>query len=374
MLNLKDLNFYFRAVVPPITTSTAYHKSTPSEKTPYKYARYHNPTRCVLTECLASLDNAKFALAFSTGNASLTALITTLEMGDGILTTKEMYGGSIQLFRDLALKMNIDVTFIDFTDLKSVENSLKPNTKMIWLESPSNPLIKVFDIKAIADLVHVKSKAFVVVDNTFLTSYFQRPLELGADAVMYSMTKYINGHNDVTMGAITTNDEKLYDSLHYYQISIGVTPSPFDCYLVNRSLKTLSLRMERHSENAFAVAKFLELHPKIEKVFHPSLKSHENHEVALRQCYGHSGIMSFYLKGTKEDVTRFFTYLKLVALATSLGGSESVISFPWTMSHEAMPENERIEIGVTESLVRISVGLEDATEIIEDLEQALNQV
>ena len=346
----------------------------PDDSTGYQYSRYKNPTRDVLEECLASLDNAKYGLTFSAGVGSLTAIITTLESGDGIVSTKDMYGGTLRLFRDLAMKMGIEVTYVNFDDLKSVEKALKPNTKIVWIESPTNPMMNILDIHAIADVVHSKSQAYLVVDNTFLTSYFQRPLDLGADVAMCSMSKFGNGHSDVVMGAITTNNEKLYKKIKYYQLSTGLVPPPFDCYMVNRSLKTLSLRMEKHSENSFAVAKFLSLHPKIEKVFHPSLTTHKNHEIALKQSYGHSGIMSFYLKGTFEHAQKFFKSLKLVLVAQSLGGVETVASFPWSMSHSDMPENERLEAGVTQNLIRLSVGLEDPLEIIEDLKKSLEQM
>lgn len=320
------------------------------------------------------MDNAEFALTFSAGVGALSAIIATLKSGDEIVSTQNLYGGTIRLFRDLAAKNGIETQYVDFDDLKSLESVLKPNTKLVWIESPTNPLLTVLDIKAIADVVHANSDAYLVVDNTFLTSYFQRPLELGADIVMYSFSKFANGHSDVSMGAIATNNQKLYENLKYFQISTGVVPSPFDCYLVNRSLKTLSLRMEKHAENSFAVATFLEAHTKVEKVFHPSLKSHAKHEVALKQSYGHSGILSFYIKGSLEESKKFFKALKLILVAESLGGVESSASFPWMMSHSDMPEEKRLAVGVTQSLIRLSVGLEDAAELIADLDQALNGI
>jgi cystathionine gamma-lyase len=313
-------------------------------------------------------------LSFSAGVGALTAIITTLQSGDGIISTRDLYGGTIRLFRDLATKMGIEVQYVDFDDLKSLEKAFKANTKIVWMETPTNPLMKVLDVKAIADVVHKKSEAYLVVDNTFLTSYFQRPLELGADVVMYSLNKFMNGHHDVVMGAVTTNDEKIYENLNYYQISTGLIPSPFDCHMVSRSLKTLPVRMEKHSKNSFAVAEFLAAHPKVEKVFHPSLKTHKNHEIALKQSYGHSGILSFYIKGKIEQAQKFFSSLKLVLNAESLGGVESTVSYPWLMSHSDMPENERIAAGVTQSLIRLSVGLEDVEEIIDDLDQALKGI
>lgn len=365
---------YFRAVVPPIMTSVVYQHLGPDEHTGYQYSRYKNPTRDSLETCLAALDGAKYALAFSAGTGALSAILATLKGGDGIISTEYLYGGTIRLFRDLCSKHGIDTQYVDFTDLKAFEDSIKPNTKLVWVESPTSPVMTILDIKAIADIVHAKSGAFLVVDNSFMTPYFQRPLELGADVVMYSVTKFINGHNDVTMGSIATNNETLFKDIKYYQISTGVVPSPFDCYVVNRSLKTLALRMERHSENSFTVAEFLESHEKVEKVLHPSLKSHANHEVALEQSYGHSGILSFYIKGSLEQTKKFFKSLNLIMVTESLGGTESTCSFPYMMSHSDLPEKQRLSVGVTENLIRFSVGLEDVENLIADLDQALNQI
>lgn len=363
-----------RAVVPPVLTSTTFQHLGPDEHYGYQYGRYKNPTREVLDNCLASIDNAKFALTFSAGVGAITSIISTLQSGDGIISTQNLYGGTIRLFRDFGAKMGIETQYVDFDNLKTLEAALKANTKIVWIETPTNPLLTILDIKAIADVVHAKSKALLIVDNTFLTPYFQQPLDLGADVVMYSLSKFMNGHSDVIMGAITTNDEKFYETLKYFQISTGSVPSPRDCYEVNRSLKTLPVRMERHSENTYEIAKFLDSHSKIEKVFHPALKSHKNHEVALKQSYGHSGIMSFYIKGSFKQSKKFFKSLKLILVAESLGGVETTVSFPWMMSHSDLPEEQRIHIGVTDTLIRISIGLEDVTELIADLEEALSQI
>lgn len=355
-------------------TSNIYKQLTPEEDFGFQYGRYNNPTREVLDKLLATIDNAEYALTFSAGVGALTAIIATLKSGDRIISTHNLYGGTNRLFRDLAMKMGMEIDYVDFDDIKSLENALKENTKMVWIETPTNPLLTILDIKAIADTVHSKSKAFLVVDNTFLTPYFQRPLELGADIVMFSLSKFTNGHSDVVGGAVTTNNKVLYENIKYFQISTGVTPSPHDCYNVIRSLKTLALRMEQHSKSAYAVAQFLDSHSKIEKVFHPALKTHANHEIALAQSYGHSGIMSFYIKGSLEQSKMFFKSLKLILVAQSLGGCESVASFPWLMSHADVEVKQRIAIGVTDNLIRLSVGLEDIDELIADLDQALQQV
>jgi cystathionine gamma-lyase len=328
----------------------------------------------VLEEGLAVLDNAKFALTFSSGIGALTAILSMLDTGDEIVTTRNLYGGTIRLFREFVRKSGLQLTYVDFDELECVRSSLTKNTKVVYLETPTNPLMEVFDIEAIAKVVHANSEAVVVVDNTFLTPYFQLPLKLGADVAMYSLTKFVNGHSDVMMGSIATDNESIYEKLRYYHISTGMAPPPFDCYLVNRSLKTLSLRMEKHSENAFAVAVFLDSHPKVDKVFHPLLKSHKKHQIALKQSSGHSGILSFYLAGTLEQSENFFNSLNLILVAQSLGGVETTASFPWSMSHADVSEEQRLKVGVTQSLIRLSVGLEDSSEIIGDLKHALANI
>lgn len=360
--------------MPPLVTSNIYQQQTPNGDIGFQYSRYLNPTRDVLEKCLASIDNAKYGLAFSAGVGAITAIISTLKSGDGIISTHNLYGGTNRLFNNLAKKMGMEIDYVDYENLQSLEKAFKANTKMVWIETPTNPLLTILDIKAIADMVHNKSKAFLVVDNTFLTSYFQRPLELGADVVMFSLSKFTNGHSDVIGGAVTTNDKKFYETLKYYQISTGVTPSPYDCYNVIRSIKTLAVRMEQHSRSSYTVAQFLDAHSKVEKVFHPALVSHANHKIALAQSYGHSGIMSFYIKGSMEQSKKFFESLNLILVAQSLGGCESSASYPWLMSHADVEEKQRIAIGVTDNLIRLSIGLEDISELISDLEQALNKV
>jgi cystathionine gamma-lyase len=358
--------------VPPISLATTYKQFGPGQHAGFEYSRSGNPTRNVLEECLAALDNGKYALTFASGLGTQTAIISTLKTGDGIITGDDIYGGTNRLFRNLAVNMGIDVTFVDLTDLKNLEAAIKPNIKLVWLETPTNPTMKVIDIKGVADIVHSKTKAFLVVDNTFLSAYFQRPLELGADIVMYSLTKYMNGHSDVVMGSIATNSEELHEKLKYYQNATGIVPSPFDCYMVNRSLKTLSLRMERHFKNSVAVARFLEAHSKVSKVLHPALPSHPQHKLAISQTFGHSGIMSFYIKdGTLDMSTKFLQAIKTFTLAESLGGYESLAELPSVMTHASVPPEQRKELGITDNLIRISVGLEDVHDLINDLDQAL---
>lgn len=361
-----------RAVVPPISMSTTYKQFGPAQHSGFEYSRSGNPTRQVLEECLAACDNAKYALTFASGLGTQTAIISTLKTGDGIITGDDIYGGTNRLFRNLAANMGMEVDFVDLTDLENLKKAIKPNLKMVWLETPTNPTLKVIDIKAVADFVHANTEAFVVVDNTFLSAYFQRPLELGADVTMYSLTKYMNGHSDVVMGSIATNSEAIYEKLKYYQNATGIVPSPFDCYLVNRSLKTLSLRMERHFKSALEIAKFLEAHPKVEKVNHPALESHKQHQIALKQTFGHSGIMSFYIKnGDLDKASKFLKQIKVFTLAESLGGYESLAELPSVMTHASVPDEQRKQLGITDALVRLSVGLEDVNDLIEDLKQAL---
>ena len=358
--------------MPPISLATTYKQFGPGQHAGFEYSRSGNPTRNVLEACLAALDNGKYALTFASGLGTQTAIISTLKTGDGIITGDDIYGGTNRLFRNLAVNMGIDVTFVDLTDLKNLEAAIKPNIKLVWLETPTNPMLKVIDIKAVAEMVHSKTKAFVVVDNTFLSAYFQRPLDLGADIVMYSLTKYMNGHSDVVMGSVSTNSDAIHEKLRYYQNATGIVPSPFDCYLVNRSLKTLSLRMERHFQNSLAVAQFLEKHANVEKVIHPALPSHPQHKLAKAQTFGHSGIMSFYIKNaTLEKSTKFLQALKVFTLAESLGGYESLAELPSVMTHASVPPEQRAELGITDGLIRISVGLEDSKDLLLDLDEAL---
>ncbi|XP_070504926.1 cystathionine gamma-lyase-like [Chironomus tepperi] len=364
-----------RAVVPLISLATTYKQFAPAQHAGFEYSRSGNPTRSVLETCLASLDNGKYALTFASGLGAQTAIISTLKTGDVIITGDDVYGGTNRLFRNLAVNMGMEVIFVDMTDVSNLEKAMKDNVKLVWLETPTNPSMKVIDIQKISDFVHKNSEAFVVVDNTFLSAYFQRPLELGADVVAYSLTKYMNGHADVVMGSIATSNEKIYERLKFYQNAAGIVPSPFDCYLVNRSLKTLSLRMERHFKTGMAIAKYLEAHEKVEKVLHPALKSHPQYETTLKQTYGHSGVFSFYLRDANlEKSTKFLQSLKIFMIAESLGGFESLVELPSIMTHASVPEDQRKELGINDGLIRVSVGLEDAKDLIADFDDAFKQI
>jgi len=358
------------AVVPPISLSTTFKQDAPADFKMYEYGRSGNPTRDTLEKCLASLDGAEHACVFASGLATSTTITHLLNAGDHIISMDDVYGGTNRYFRKVASRMNIETTFVDATNPSNIEAAIKPNTKMVWVETPTNPTLKVVDIAAVAAITKKHPNIFLVVDNTFLSSYFQRPLELGADIVMYSLTKYMNGHTDVIMGAAVTSSPDLHERLRFLQNAIGPVPSPFDCYLVNRSLKTLKVRMEEHQKNALIVGKWLEQHSGVESVRHPGLPSHPQHELVKRQCYGHSGMMSFYIKGGLNESKKFLSALKLITLAESLGGYESLAELPYLMTHASIEEKERVALGVTDNLVRLSVGLENAEDLIADLDQA----
>ncbi|CCO25657.1 cystathionine gamma-lyase [Caenorhabditis elegans] len=353
--------------------STTYKQDNPGEPKRYDYARGGNPTRDVLQKNLAALEGAKHCQAFSSGLAASSAVINLLNHGDHIVCSDDVYGGTIRYIRQIAVKKyGMEVDSVDLTDVQNLEKAIKPNTKMVWFESPSNPLLKVVDIAAVVQTAkRANPEIVVVVDNTFMTPYFQRPLSLGADIAVHSITKYINGHSDIIMGAAITNNDEFQQHLHFMQRAIGGVPSPFDCFLVNRGLKTLHVRMKAHFENALAIAKFLEAHDCIESVLYPALPSHPQHTVHVKQTKGMSGMISFYLKGELCQSRAFLSALKVFTLAESLGGCESLAELPSIMTHASVPSATRAELGITDNLIRISVGIEDLDDLIADLDQAL---
>uniref|UniRef100_A0AAQ6ICX7 Cystathionine gamma-lyase n=1 Tax=Anabas testudineus TaxID=64144 RepID=A0AAQ6ICX7_ANATE len=360
------------AVVPPISLSTTFKQHGPGNHTGFEYSRSGNPTRNCLEKAVAALDGAKYCVALASGMAAAVTITHLLKAGEGIICMDDVNGGTNCYFRSIATEFGLDVSLVDCSKLKLLKAALKANTKLVWIETPSNPTMKVVDIQACADLVHEHNKdTLLVVDNTFMSAYFQRPLALGADICMYSATKYMNGHSDVLMGLASVNRDDLYERLKFLQNALGGVPSPFDCFLCNRGLKTLHLRMERHFKNALAAAKFLEANSRVERVIFPGLPSHPQHELVKRQCTGFPGMISFYIKGKLEHATTFLKSLKLFAVADSLGGHESLAEIPLIMTHASVPEKERKELGITDTLIRLSVGLEDEADIIEDLQQAL---
>ena len=360
-------------VVVPIHLSTTFAREKVEEPTAgYEYTRSLNPTRKALEDKLAALENAQYALAFSSGLAAETSiLLALLRAGDHIIASDDLYGGTKRLFNRIFSEYNIEVSYVDTVDATNVEKSIRPNTKIVWLESPTNPLLKLSDIAAIGAITK-KHKIVLAVDNTFLSPYFQAPLDLGADIVLHSSTKYIGGHSDVLGGSVMLSDPDLYQKLQYHQNAVGAVLSPFDSYLTIRGIKTLGLRMQRHEENALLIGEFLENHPNVTKVIYPGLKSHPQYDLAKRQTRGSGGIISFEIKGDLEDAKRFLESLELFALAESLGGVESLIELPALMTHASVAKEEREKIGITDTLIRLSVGVENAKDLTTDLEKALN--
>ena len=337
------------------------------------YSRVSNPTRTALETNLAALEHGKHAFAFSSGMAAETTLLELFHPGDHILMHKELYGGSYRLVSQATSNRGYRIEYIDASDPNALRNALLPETKLVWIETPTNPMMSLINIAETAQMVHAAG-SLLVVDNTFLSPYFQSPLELGADFVLHSLTKYLNGHSDALGGAIVTNLDEQAERLKFLQKSLGTNAAPFDSFLILRGIKTLPVRMEAHNRNALAVARFLTDHPKVKQVLHPGLPSHPQHELALRQMRGFGGTFSFRIHGGLTGVYRFLDGLEIITLAESLGGVESLIEHPWTMTHAAMPEAVKLAAGLTENLIRISVGIENIDDLIADIENALRRI
>lgn len=362
------------AIMTPIYQTSTYVQEEPAKHKGYAYARGANPTRNVLQKSLAALENGRFALCFSSGMGATDAVIKLLNPGDEVITSNDLYGGSYRMFKKVFERFGIKFHFIDLTNAASLNSYINPNTKLIWLETPSNPLMNIIDIKACVDLAK-KKNILVAVDNTFASPYLQNPLDLGADIVMHSVTKYLGGHSDVVMGALITNDEKLHQDLAFIHNSCGAVPGPQDSFLVLRGIKTLHLRMERHCLNGRKIAEFLKSHPKIGKIYWPGFVDHPNHEIAKKQMRDFGGMLSFTLKDDSiEKANTLMKSVELFALAESLGGVESLINHPASMTHASIPKEERIKNGLLDSLIRLSIGVEDVEDLIADLEQALQKV
>ena len=361
-------------VVAPIFLSSTFARKKVKNHGQFEYSRSGNPTRFALEKRYASLEQTEYGLGFASGLAAeATLLFTLLKPGDNIIGFDDLYGGTKRLFKQWKDNYDITISLVDAAQPHLVEAAIQPGTKLIWLESPTNPLLKVCDIAAISEIAH-RHNVLVIVDNTFLSPYFQNPTVLGADIVVHSVTKYITGHSDVVGGAIMLNDKSLYEKIKFNQNALGAIPSPFDCYLVLRGLKTLSLRMEKHQSNAFAIAEYLENHPKVERVYYPGLKSHPQYELSLKQAKGFGGMVSFEIKGGEKEAVQFLECLELFTLAESLGGVESLIEHPALMTHSSITKKEREQAGIKDSLIRVSVGVEDKTDLINDLEQAFRQI
>jgi len=359
------------AIMTPIYQTSTYVQEAPGVNKGYEYARTQNPTRDVLQNNLAALENGKHALCFASGLAATDSVIKLLNSGDEVISNDDVYGGTYRIFNKVFQRFGVKSKFISLNNANDLSKLVTSKTRLLWLETPSNPMMNIIDIEAVSKIAH-QSDILVCVDNTFATPYLQNPLDLGADIVLHSVTKYISGHSDVVMGAVITNQEGIFEELKFLQNACGAVPSPHDCFLVLRGIKTLHVRMQRHCENAAAVVGFLERHPKIDKVHYPGLPAHPNHEIAKKQMHGFSGMISFTLKGNRmEDALKVLSGTKLFSLAESLGGVESLIGHPASMTHASIPKEMREERGLLDSLIRLSVGIEDVDDLLEDLGQAI---
>ena len=360
------------AVTVPIYQTATFAQESVGQHKGYEYARTGNPTRTALEQCVASLESGHYGLAFSSGMGAEAAITYLLQSGDHIVAHDDLYGGTSRLFNRLLAGFGVQIDYVDATDPASVARARRPTTRLVWLETPTNPLLRIVDITAVVHAAHAAG-ALVVVDNTFASPYFQRPLELGADVVVHSATKYLGGHSDVVLGVLVTRDGALAERLRFIQNAAGAVPGPFDCWLVLRGLKTLALRMRQHEANAQAVARFLQQHPRITRVLYPGLESHPGHAVAARQMTGFGGMVSAEVEGGRPAAYRVLSHTRLFTLAESLGGVESLIEHPGGMTHASVPPERRAAIGIGDGLIRLSVGIEDEADLLADLEQALRE-
>ena len=359
------------AIMTPIYQTSTYVQEAPGVNKGFEYARSQNPTRKALEEAYAQIENGKFGLAFGSGVAATDAVIKLLAPGDEVIAANDMYGGTYRLFTKIFAKYGIQFTYVDTTDVANIEKAISSKTKLVWIETPTNPLMNITDIAAVAT-VSKKAGAWLCVDNTFASPYLQNPLDLGADIVMHSATKYIGGHSDVIQGCLVMNDAVLREQLYFIQKSCGAVPGPMDCFLVLRGIKTLHIRMQRHCENGAKIAHHLRSHPKVARVYWCGFEDHHNYTIAKKQMRDFGGMMSFELKeDSPEETKRVLSATKIFALAESLGGVESLINHPASMTHASIPREERIKNGLHDSLIRLSVGIEDVDDLIDDLNQAL---
>lgn len=359
------------AIMKPVYQTSTFVQASPGVcKDDYDYARSKNPTRTALEENLAALEGGSFGIGFSSGCAATTATAQLLNAGDHVVLCDDVYGGTFRIFDKVMKRFGVEYTMVDMTDLKKLESAFRPNTKMMWIETPTNPMLKIIDIEAAASIARKKG-ALTAVDNTFASPYLQNPLRLGADIVCHSSTKYIGGHSDVIGGALVVNDKDLADRLHFLQNAVGGVPGPWDCFLLLRSTKTLAVRMDRHCLNAMTIAEYLSNHKKVAKVIYPGLQSHPQHQIARKQMKDFGGMITVTLKGDINDARRFLERVKLFSLAESLGGVESLIEHPAIMTHASIPKEQREVLGISDGLVRLSVGIEDVGDLIGDLEYAL---
>jgi len=360
------------AVMPPIFQTSTYSQEAPNVNKGYDYARVGNPTRSALEQLIAGIEDADECACFASGVSAMDAILKALRPGDHVITTNDLYGGSYRLFRQVFEPYGIDFTFVDMTDLALVEDAVTENTKLMWIETPTNPLLRVIDISELSSIAH-KHEVFTVVDNTFASPYLQQPLHLGADAVMHSTTKFLGGHSDIIGGAVASSDKEFMENIRFQVKTSGAVPGPMDCYLTLRGIKTLHVRVERAVENAKKIAEFLEGHPKVETTIYPGLSSHPQHQLASKQMKDFGAMVSFSLKNNSiEAASEFMSNTKIFTLAESLGGVESLISHPASMTHGSIPKDVREAAGLKDSLIRLSVGIEDADDLTEDLKNSFS--
>lgn len=359
------------AIMTPIYQTSTYRQFTPGDHLGFEYSRGANPTRKALEECLASLENTRFGLVFSSGMAAIDTVLRLLKPGDEVIASADIYGGTYRLLTRIYEAAGVKSYFVDLKQADSISDFISDKTRLLWIESPTNPTLQIVDIKALCDIAH-KHNILVAVDNTFASPYLQNPVEQGADIVMHSATKYLSGHSDVVMGALMLNDEELFKRLKFIYNTVGATPAPMDCFLVLRGVKTLHLRMQAHCNNASKVAHFLKGHPAVDTVYWPGFEDHQNHAIAKRQMRDYGGVVSFTLRGADlETTSRFTGSLKVFTLAESLGGVESLINHSARMTHGSLSAEERLKAGVPDNLIRLSVGIEDLEDLLEDIELAL---
>ena len=359
------------AIMPPIYATSTYVQESPGVHKGYEYSRTQNPTRMAWERCIADLESGSHGFAFSSGMATTATILELVDSGAHVLAMDDLYGGTRRLFSQVRERSaGLEFSYVDLSDADAAQAAMRDDTAMVWIETPTNPLLKLVDLEAMVELGR-KSGAMVVVDNTFATPYLQRPLELGCDIVMHSATKFINGHSDMVGGLAVINDDALAERMAYLQNSIGSVAGPFDSFLALRGMKTLDVRMERHCSNAMTIASWLEGHDKVERVLYPGLESHPQHELAKQQMPGFGGIVTFFIKGDLDDARRFLESCKVFALAESLGGVESLVDHPGIMTHASVPAEERAKLGISDTLIRLSVGIEDVDDLIADLDQAL---
>lgn len=362
------------AVMPPIYQTSTYAQSAPGVHQGFEYARTQNPTRLALEKNLAAIETGIDGIAFGSGLAAIDAICKLLSPGDEVISTSDLYGGTYRLFNQIYGKYGVVFKFMPMNNMEAIADAVTPKTKLIWVETPTNPMLNIIDIEAVAKIAK-KANAWLAVDNTFATPYLQQPLKLGADIVIHSATKYLGGHSDVVLGAVVVKDQKLADDLHFIQNASGAVCGPMDSFLVLRGIKTLHVRMHHHCKNAEVVAHFLKTHPKVGQVYWPGFEDHPNHDIATRQMSNYGGMVSFNLKsGTYDDASKVVSALKVFTLAESLGGVESLAGHPASMTHASIPVEERLKTGVVDSLIRLSVGIEDKDDLVDDIKQALGKI